>query len=63
MSFNQLKACKLLKVENSRESSVVVLWQMSLTDSGLRHYAEHMVEVTQLVYNSNIICDCIVIKK
>ena len=49
-----------------------VVWQtvskrgvglIPIRHSGLGHYTEHMIEVTQLVYNQNIICNCIVINK
>ena len=46
------------RVPGSLEGSVP-----STRDYALCHYTEHMVEVTQLVYNKNIICNFIVINK
>ena len=46
-----------------RQINVRVVGSIPTWDSGLWHYTEHMVQVTQLVYNSNIICICIVINK
>ena len=41
--------------------SVRVVGSIPTRNSGLWHYSKHMIEFTQLVYNSNIICNCIVI--